>query len=256
MSDFKEKYKAYTNLQLLYILNNSDDYQPEAVEAAKEIISGRQLSPEEIALLKEELETEVKANRAVSENSPLNRAINASRNASHLFVGTSESAANTSAHKLWIIALLPLSIIFIWTFFTQIDLLLFIFSENSSWHWTNLFFIHWIITYPLALYLLYKKKNWGWKLAVFLIGGLVAGNIMAIISILIHQNDPPSQFDVVLETPSPETYIIPLFFSGVNLAVYAHKKVRAIFAATLKQFWQIFAIVLGLEILLYLILTS
>jgi hypothetical protein len=256
MIDFKEKYKAYTNLQLLYILNNSDDYQPEAVEAAKEIISGRQLSPDEIAMLKEELETEAEANRAASENSPLNRAINAGRSASQLFVGTPESAATPSDRKLWLIALLPLSIIFIWTFFTEIDMLLYMFSENSSWHWTDIFFIHWIITYPLALYLLFKKKNWGWKLAVFLIGGLVAGNIMAIISIIIHQNDTPSQFDFVFETPSPETYIIPLLFSGVNLAVYAHKKIRAIFAATLKQFWQIFGIVLGLEILLYLILTS
>jgi hypothetical protein len=142
MSDFKEKYKAYTNLQLLYILNNSDDYQPEAVEAAKEIISGRQLSPEEIAMLKEDLETEAEANRAASENSPLNRAINAGRSASQLFVSTPETAATASERRLWLIALLPLSIIFIWTFFTEIDMLLYMFSENSSWHWTDIFFIH------------------------------------------------------------------------------------------------------------------
>ncbi|MFN8713195.1 MAG: hypothetical protein ACK5Z2_10125 [Bacteroidota bacterium] len=254
MIDFKEKYKAYTNLQLLYILNNSDDYQPEAVEAAKEIISGRQLSPDEIAMLKEELETEAEANRAASENSPLNRAINAGRSASQLFVGTPETAANASERRLWIIALLPVSIIFIITFFFDSSLLLFLFSEDSgSWEFYDILFIHWLITYPLTFYLLFKKKNWGWKLAVFLLSGSVSGNIGAIIFSLLHQNDPPSPLDVFLAIPAPETYILPLVFFGFSLAVYAHKKIRAIFAAPLNQFWLIFGISFGLQMLLYLI---
>jgi hypothetical protein len=254
MSDFKEKYKAYTNLQLLYILNNSDDYQPKAVEAAKEIISGRQLNPEELAQLNNELETEKQAHRAATENSPLNRAINAGRSASQLFIGTPETAATASERRLWIIALLPVSIIFTWQLLSNFDLLLFMFSENSvSWDFFDILFIHWLITYPLTLYLLFKKKNWGWKLAVFLLSGLVSGNIGAMIFSIVRQDDPPSPLDAFFATPSPETYIIPLLFLGVNLTVYAHKKIRAIFKAPLNQFWLIFGISFGLQMLLYLI---
>jgi hypothetical protein len=54
-NSFTEYYKTITNLELLEILENPDDYQPSAIEAAKNEISSRQLSDTEISEAKESL---------------------------------------------------------------------------------------------------------------------------------------------------------------------------------------------------------
>ena len=46
--DFTEKFKTYTNTELLRIINNPEGYQLIAVGKAKKIFKDRQLSDEEI----------------------------------------------------------------------------------------------------------------------------------------------------------------------------------------------------------------
>src|SRR5688500_3034071 len=45
--DFRQQFKDYSNIELLKILQRSDAYQPEAVEAADKILNERKVSPEE-----------------------------------------------------------------------------------------------------------------------------------------------------------------------------------------------------------------
>ncbi|MEM6803019.1 MAG: hypothetical protein AAF696_16560 [Bacteroidota bacterium] len=47
MKTHTEKFKSYTNRQLLEMLQESKDYLPEAVEAAKEELTQRNISIEE-----------------------------------------------------------------------------------------------------------------------------------------------------------------------------------------------------------------
>jgi len=54
--DFTEKFKTYTNTELLRIINNPEGYQPIAVGKAKKIFKDRQLSDEEIKFAQNELE--------------------------------------------------------------------------------------------------------------------------------------------------------------------------------------------------------
>lgn len=58
MNDFTEKFKTYSNTDLLKIIQNPDDYQPLAVETAKTIFTSRQLSEEDIENAKAELESQ------------------------------------------------------------------------------------------------------------------------------------------------------------------------------------------------------
>ena len=57
MTDFTEKFKTYSNTELLKIIDNPDLYQPLAVETANSIIASRQLTDQEFANAKAELET-------------------------------------------------------------------------------------------------------------------------------------------------------------------------------------------------------
>jgi len=56
--EFNEKFKTYSNTDLLRVIENPDDYQYQAVETAKIIFSERQLSEREIKIAKDELEIE------------------------------------------------------------------------------------------------------------------------------------------------------------------------------------------------------
>ena len=47
-NNFSEYYKSISDTELLSILDNTDDYQPMAIEAAKVEFSNRQLSDTEI----------------------------------------------------------------------------------------------------------------------------------------------------------------------------------------------------------------
>lgn len=56
MNQFKERYKLTSTTELLKILENSTDYQPLAVEAAKAELVSRNLSEDELTSAREELE--------------------------------------------------------------------------------------------------------------------------------------------------------------------------------------------------------
>ena len=56
--DFKKQFEKYSIHQLLRIIDKPNDYQSDAIEAAKAIISNRQLSEEEIGIARDELNVE------------------------------------------------------------------------------------------------------------------------------------------------------------------------------------------------------
>ena len=58
MNQFTERYKQATNTELLRIIENSDGYQPLAVETAKKELDSRKLTDSELYSAKEELSFE------------------------------------------------------------------------------------------------------------------------------------------------------------------------------------------------------
>jgi hypothetical protein len=61
--DFTEKFKTYTNTELLRIIDNPNDYQPKAVETAKILLSSRELTEAEIKIARDELEGQGKSTK-------------------------------------------------------------------------------------------------------------------------------------------------------------------------------------------------
>ena len=58
LNDFRKYYRTISNTELLSILDNPSDYQPQAVEAAQKEFSYRQLSEIEIREAQEQLNTQ------------------------------------------------------------------------------------------------------------------------------------------------------------------------------------------------------
>ena len=56
--NLEEKYKEYTNKQLIEVIIKADDYQPQAVEVAKKILYQRDISNQEKDELIQTIESE------------------------------------------------------------------------------------------------------------------------------------------------------------------------------------------------------
>ena len=67
MNKFAERYKLISNSDLLKIIGNSFDYQPEAVKAARNEIEQRQLTEQQLKEAKEEIETELPGKSKLTE---------------------------------------------------------------------------------------------------------------------------------------------------------------------------------------------
>ncbi len=55
MPDFTERFRQYSNSDLLKIIDSPDDYEPSAVETAKTLLASHQLSDHAMAIAKAEL---------------------------------------------------------------------------------------------------------------------------------------------------------------------------------------------------------
>mgnify|MGYP000580745891 CR=1 FL=1 len=67
MSDFEERFKNHSNSHLFKIIESKGQYQPEAIDAAKNILTSRQLTEEEIEKAKAEIATEQREKDALKQ---------------------------------------------------------------------------------------------------------------------------------------------------------------------------------------------
>jgi hypothetical protein len=58
MSDFAERFRNHSNSHLLKIVESKGEYQPEAIEAAKNVLESRQLTEQEMQTAKAEIANE------------------------------------------------------------------------------------------------------------------------------------------------------------------------------------------------------
>lgn len=158
--DFHDKYKDYSNLDLLKILRRPSEYQIAAVDAAKHILNKRNISQEDIEQVDayfNEIDTIAKLKTDI---------INAYKDKANDFL---EPILNPSADVKpvkWLnILLVFIGLDYIWTFYNSIKAF-FLFSNCSgcTFDITMVLTLVSLIYVPVVFYLLYKRKRWGWIL--------------------------------------------------------------------------------------------
>jgi hypothetical protein len=191
--DFHDKYKDFSNIELLKIIRRPNEYQVSAVEAATQILSSRQISATDIEQVenyfnKIDAETKRKTDKESSYK----------QNTVDFFEPILNPTVQVKSEKWLNILLLVIGLQYLWTLYLSIiDLIRFIkfvidckaygFDSNAETisYWTcfssrfdPLVFlqIFSLIYVPIVFYLLFKRRRWGWILffADNLIG-LVAG---------------------------------------------------------------------------------
>jgi len=173
---FSEHYKTISDLELLWILENTEDYQAAAVEAARQELQRRKLSIADLENVKAQLAEKKEALEiAKKKNENVRQAIKTrslsiveSLNPIHAELPAAEKTLRY--------------IIIIWTIFTIISVItdysivLFSLKEFPFHPFVNSVVLFPYVILPISLYFLLKREPLGWTLfVIFLIYSLFFG---------------------------------------------------------------------------------
>jgi len=227
-NNFSQYYKTISNTELLSILDNPEDYQPLAVEAAKEEFTNRQLSDTEIQEARQSLITK----QTQKEKEKVKAVETTIKAAGHTFIDTInpiQSGIPTTEKTIRFIVII----------FGGIFLYQFISDFRSNWAYVKDIprfpFESLIILLPqifllIATITFWKRKTLGWTLLTIFITFSAVSAIWLLFEAL---NWKASDFDGLynlIPRPSPTAYISQLVFLVGTMYVLCKTNIRKVYS--------------------------
>lgn len=169
--DFDQLYKDYSNTDLLKIVREPGNYQPEAVSIAAKILNEREIVPEEIQYVDQYYQDIESSKRARKEK--LDTVKDKATDFMQPILYPTEKVELTK----WVnILLLVIAIQYVWTLFNTLKrLIIFLKCTYCTFYITEFADVLTLLYVPLIFILVFKKKRWGWIL-------LFADNLFSLIS--------------------------------------------------------------------------
>ncbi len=228
--EFTDRYKNYSNSELLKIIDNPNNFQPLAVETAKAIFESRQLSDEDIEIAKATIAIQRQEKEAHDEKKKV-LGIKVKNIGASLVDTFYPIQTNTpTTDKIIKIVSIVFGGIFLYQLFKEIGMIKFMFtdSEDERDFSIILYFLPLLIV-PIATVLFYTRKKIGWTLlAIF----LTYSAVNAILLFFMELNRMPSgipALDILFPTTSPVTHLgTIIFFCGI-LWVICKDSIREIY---------------------------
>lgn len=231
MNQFTERYKTYTNSDLLRVIETQSDYQPEAVEAAKTEINQRNLSDEELTEAKRELEAERQEYQKQNEkNAEAQRKVKTLGTSAFDTINLIQGSAPT-AERLIRLVIIIFGLIAIFKWYSQFGLVKFMLTDNSAgWDLSMLKYLLPLILLPIALVLFWLRKKSGW---ILMAAYLTYSAISAFGLIIMTWNMEPlgiPTLDSLFPQTSTTTQILTTLFFGGTLWVLTRKEIKKHFS--------------------------
>lgn len=228
-NNFGEYYKTLSDAELLNVLDNSCDYQPSAVEAAKKELLGRQLSETEITEAREILKVNYirkeKRRQRIREIEGKMRSTGSSLIET---INPIQSGIPSTERKIRLIVIV-FGGIFLYSFFKDFDMHVYFIEDIPRYPFTSMLYLLSIIILPISLFPFWKKLSVGWIFfAIYLTFSTVV-TIWTLVQTILWEPSGNSIFDNVFGPPPFLTLIIRfLFFSGV-LYLVCKRDIRNVF---------------------------
>jgi hypothetical protein len=158
--NFHDKYKEYSNIELLKIVRQPNEYQTDAVDAATSILKEREISETDIQQV-DAYFNEIEANaklKSAKINSYKGKAAN-------FLQPIIKPGAEVTPSKWLNILLLFVGLEYLWILYNSINKFVsFNRCYNCTFDITMALTVVNLIYVPVIFFLLYKKTRWGWIL--------------------------------------------------------------------------------------------
>lgn len=227
--NFATLYKTISNAELLDILENPDDFQPLAVEAASIEFKKRNLSAAEIEIAKEILRGKTLEKERQKEN--LKKIENSFRSTGQTLLDTlnpiQEGTVNIEKTIRFIV--ISFAVFFLYNLLSNWKLIIFYIRDFSYSPLGSLFVLFPFLILPIALPVFLKRKPLGWLLLVILLSYLISGEALGLFHSLSWRPSGIQSLDAFLSKPSPVRNIIRLAALLGILYIFCRAVIRDIY---------------------------
>ena len=251
MTEFTERFKTYSNTELLKIIDNPDDYQPLAVEAANAILSSRQLTDEDFANARAELGTQ-RQEKKVQDKKKKDFENKVKDIGTSVLSAVNPIPAETpNPDRIIKIISIVLGVLFLFQLYKEFGMIIFMFTDSEAQRETGmaLYFLPLIII-PIAIILFFRRNKLGWTLLmIFLTYSAVSSVGMFILTLNTQPSGIPV-LDKIFPQTSPEIHILAfLFFSGILWRI-CKVEIREIYSIDKKYMLTAISVVAAITVLI------
>ena len=229
-NDFIEYYKTISDTELLSILDSPGDYQPSAVEAAKEEFSKKQLSDTEIQEAREPLIDKQEQKEKEREKA---KAVETKINAvGHTFIDTINPIQSgiPSIEKTIRLIVIIFGGIFLFQLIKNFRTHLAYIKDIPKFPFESIIYILPQILLPVATIAFWKRKIFGWTLLTIFLTFSAVGAMWLLFQSFNWKPSGLAGLDNLFPRPSPTTYIIQLLFLVGTLYVLCKTNMREVFS--------------------------
>jgi hypothetical protein len=226
-SDFGDYYKTISDADLLSILENPDDYQPEAIEAAKNELIARQLPDNVVNEVKETFKA--KQVRKEKKHEKIKAIETKARNSGKLLIDTINpiQAGIPATEKIIRFIVIILTVMFLFDLVSEFRLLKYSILDFGRYPVENGFILFPFILSLIAIITFWKRKPVGWSLlAIFLAFTLILIGWELFTIINWHTSDTDL---IIFQKPSLITPVTQLVFLAGMLYVICQSKIRSLY---------------------------
>jgi hypothetical protein len=227
-NQFSNYYKTIGNAELLNILNHPGDYQPAALEAAKQEFSDRQLSEIDIKEARQLLiDKQLRKQRQKEKIKSIEIRIKAGGDTLIDTLNPIQRGIPTVEKRIrWIV--IVMGILFLFNFIGDFKTHLFYAKGISRFPIESTIYLGILLLLPIAIFTFWKKFKIGWIL-------LMIFSVFSIVGVLIQTlmwNSTRSPLDTFFSQPSISTLIIQLAFFGGLAYVLCKQNIRNEFSVS------------------------
>jgi len=216
MNQFTERYKTITNADLLRVIENQSDYQPEAVEAAKTEINQRNLSDEELTEAKRELEAERQEYQKQNEKkTEAQQKVKTLGTVVFDTINPIQKSAPTAERLIRLITIV-FGLIAVYKWSSQFGLVKFMLTDDlAGWDLSMVEYFLPLIILPVALIIFWARKKSGWILmAAYLTYSATSAFGLIIMTWNMEPLGIPALDSLFPQTSTTTQILTTLFFGG------------------------------------------
>lgn len=249
--NFKDKYQTYSNTELIRIIQNPENYQPQAVEEARLLISERALSESEIQDAKKELENEKRIQEA--KDTKKKSFETKVKHKLLLILNYFNPIPKNEQNSEQIIRLITLlfGVSYLFTFFANLFFFKHEFYLNFKWDFSLYSFYFEMILIPIFLLLFFRKNKIGWFGLLTFLTIKLTFVLLYIIHIISSEPITIPGLEHVFPAPSISNELFRFLFYLGTILVIASTKIRSIYKINFKVALFTFISVVALSCYIY-----
>ncbi|HLK30099.1 MAG TPA: hypothetical protein VKT28_16075 [Puia sp.] len=227
--DFSEFYKTISNSELLEILNNSDSYQPIALEAAKRELENRRLTDDDISEAKKViLDNEKRKEERSLARKQIEQKIKLSGDIFIDTINPIQSSPSSVEKKIRIVTIV-FSIIFFVALIKNFKYLVDYLNDFNRYPILTTWTIFPFVILPVALITFWKRKTIGWVLFVIYLTFSLVETAIQLVQ-LISLKNKFSGFEKLFPTPAVTPILLELLFFGGSIYFLCQAEIKDIYS--------------------------